>query len=179
MWQDRIKFGWSGMPKNPGYKMTLQMWLKFKIQGGSASASINENGRSIFLRTLLSSIFLTLVDCSIVLLPYPMEEGERGDEDDGDGRRFASAFVSLLQSSWWLCLISLVFVTRSRYQGDRLCSSFDFICSNMSSFDGGYGLSEVLLGRQWWWILIPSLLHMPCSLRSMLNLVALTLGLFS
>jgi len=29
MWQDRIEFGWSDMPKNPGYKMTLRMWLKF------------------------------------------------------------------------------------------------------------------------------------------------------
>ena len=67
------------------------------------STSINredpENERSNFSRALLPSIFLSLVDCSIVLLLRTMEEGEGEDRDDGDSGCLASAFASLLQSS--------------------------------------------------------------------------------
>ena len=65
--------------------------IEILIQGSSASTSINredpESGRSIFSKTLLPSIFLALIDCSVVLLP-PIEEGEGEDGDDGDGGRF-------------------------------------------------------------------------------------------
>jgi len=71
--------------------------LKFRIQGGSSFASINKedpgSGRSIFSRTLLPFIFLALIDCSVILLLRPIEEGEGYDGDDGDSGRFASAFA--------------------------------------------------------------------------------------
>jgi len=167
--QEQIMSGWPDMQKNPGCKLALHMWLKFLIQGSSTSESINRkdlaSGRSIFSRTLLPSIFLILIDCTSILLLHLKEKREGEDWDDGGGGRFALASVSLLRP----CL-----VTSFSWQGpivkeDRLCSSYDLICSNISSFGGGYGWSEVLLRQQRWWILIPLSLHMPSSLRFMLN----------
>ena len=35
VWQDWIKFDWSDIPKNLGFKSSLQIWWKFWIRGGS------------------------------------------------------------------------------------------------------------------------------------------------
>ena len=63
------------------------------------SAFINkeepENRRSIFLRTLLPSIFLALEYCSVVLLLRLMGEGEGEERDDEDDGRFVSSLWSL------------------------------------------------------------------------------------
>jgi len=59
---------------------------------------------------------------------------------------------------------------------NRLGSSSDMICSNISSSGGGCGRSEVLLGWRWYWILIPSLLSTSWTLRSRSGPVVLALG---
>ena len=57
-----------------------------------------------WLAYLLKSSFppklLVLVDCNVVLLLHPMEEGEGEDGDSGDDRRVTSIFVMTLSHNF-------------------------------------------------------------------------------